>query len=119
MKTTIAITLIFFTLSAGAQQFISSARAIVDVTKQKKKTKLTKEKIIMDKDTLFLSDNTIIINSNEEIVIKAEIVSENDEVKVWEGIDVDLPVKVYFFKKQDPATIFVNYHEFGVMFFIH
>ncbi len=105
-------------LSAAAQHYISPVRAMVKVQEKRGKTKIHKDMIVADPDTIYLSDTQIIIQSLEKIVIDAKVVIDNEDMKVWEGFDIDLPVKIYFFKKQRPNSILVNYYDFGVLFFL-
>ena len=107
-------------LALSAQHFTSDVRAFVKIkTKRNGELKLKTEQIIRDRDELCLADNLLIVTSESKFFVDLTLLEKTVEYSKYQGDDNGLSCGVIFFKDTDPKTLFLNYGEWGVVYFLN
>jgi len=120
IKKLLLLSILLISIGGYSQQFTSDYRAYVKVkTTKKGKTKLKVKEILRDRDDLCLSNTLLIINSQTNVFIDLQFQSENEDSKTFYGIEDGVNCHVIFFKNTDPLTLFINYGEWGVIYFLN
>jgi hypothetical protein len=120
IKKLLFIASLLISIGGYSQQFTSDYRAYVKVkTTKKGKSKLKVKEILRDRDDLCLSNTLLIINSQTNIFIDLELQKETTDSKLFEGNDDGTLCSVTLFKHTDPLTLFINYGEWGVIYFLN
>ena len=120
MKKLLLLSTILISIVGYSQQFTSDVRAYVTVkVKRNGDSKLKVKEIIRDVDYLCLSNTLLIITSEDKIFIDLELQKETEESIIFKGNDADTICGVTFFKHTDPKTLFINYGEWGVIYFLN
>lgn len=102
------------------QQFKSDYRAYVTVkTNKKNKSKLKVKEILTDRDDIYLSNTLLIVDSEIKIFIDLDLQTNTKDAITFEGNDDGTLCSVTFFKHTDPLTLFINYGEWGVIYFLN
>lgn len=120
IKKLLFITSLLISIGGYSQQFTSDYRAYVKVkTTKKGKTKLKVKEIIRDRDDVCMSNTLLIINSELNVFIDLDLQSNSEKTMTFEGNDDGTLCYVTYFKKTDPLTLFINYGEWGVIYFLN
>lgn len=120
MKKLLLLSALLISIVGYSQRYTSDVRAFVKVkTKRNGELKLKTEQIIRDRDELCLADNLLIVTSESKFFVDLTLEKENEDTKCYSGDDNGLNCTVMFFKTTDPKTLFLNYGEWGVVYFLN
>lgn len=120
IKKLLLLSILLISIGGYSQQFTSDYRAYVSVkTTKKGKTKLKVKEILRERDEICLSNTLLIVNSKTTFFIDLELQKETSDTKLFEGNDDGTLCSVTLFKHTDPLTLFINYGEWGVIYFLN
>jgi len=120
MKKLLLLSALLISIFGYSQHFTSDSRAFVKVkTKRNSDIKLKVKEIIRDRDELCLADHILMVSSETKFDIDLTLLEANNEFRKYSGNDNGISCGVTYFTFSNPKILFLNYGEWGILYFLN